>query len=105
MTRLYDLATVLRSKNAGPFQFTIDVMFATEQDYDRVRHSGALNAEGIGSLYGVPSQLVRIIPFDRVRAIKITLPRNSGERGSGSAFDRDVYGAQQHGPIAGIEIP
>lgn len=105
MARLEDLATVLRSKNAGPFQITIDVLFEDEATYRRVRDSLAMAPAQIAPLYGVPSQLVTVIPFDRVRAIKITFPRQSGERGSGSAFDRDVYGAQQHGPLAEIEIP
>jgi hypothetical protein len=59
----------------------------------------------IAPLYGVAEELVRIVPFDRVRAIKITLPRRSGAHGSGSAFDRDVYGAQQHGPLVDLAIP
>jgi len=35
--RLYDLASVLRSKNAGPFELTLDVMFADEQSYALVK--------------------------------------------------------------------
>ncbi|HTH98362.1 MAG TPA: DUF4387 domain-containing protein [Stellaceae bacterium] len=105
MARLEDLASVLRSKNAGPFQITIDVLFEDEATYRRVRDSAAMTPAAIAPLYGVPGQLVNVIPFDRVRAIKITFPRQSGERGSGSAFDRDVYGAQQHGPLAEVEIP
>ena len=105
MARLEDLASVLRSKNAGPFQITVDILFEDDDTYRRVRDCGALAPARIAPLYGVPGQLVHVIPFDRVRAIKVTFPRRSGERGSGSAFDRDVYGAQQHGPLAEIEIP
>ncbi len=105
MVRLQDVAAVLRSKNAGPFQLTVDIMFDDEAAYRRVLASGALEPARIGPLYGVEAQLVRVIPFDRVRAVKVTLPRRSGASGSGSAFDRDVYGAQQHGPIADIEVP
>jgi len=104
MARLQDLATVLRSKNAGPFQITIDLIFDEEASYRRVLDSGALTSTRIAGLYGVEAQHVAVIPFDRVRAIKVTLPRRSGARGSGSAFDRDVYGAQQHSPLAEIEI-
>jgi hypothetical protein len=104
MARLQDLAAVLRSKNAGPFQITIDMMFEEEETYRRVLESGALTSTLIAGLYGVEAQHVAVIPFDRVRAIKVTLPRRFGTRGSGSAFDHDVYGAQQHGPLAGIEI-
>lgn len=105
MSTLGELADVIRSKNAGPFQITIDLMFNDRAVYDRVMGSGALNAKAIAPLYGVPEDLVRIMPFDRVRAIKITVPRTTGENGSGSAFDRDVYGAQQHGPLVDLRIP
>ena len=105
MPALQDLAAVLRSKNAGPFQLTIDVIFDNEASYRRVLASGALDPARIGPLYGVEPQHVAVIPFDRVRAVKVTLPRRSGTRGSGSPFDRDVYGAQQHGPLAAVEVP
>ena len=59
----------------------------------------------IAPLYRVDESLVRIMPFERVRAIKITIPRGTGDFGSGSAFDRDVYGAQQHGPLVDLRIP
>jgi hypothetical protein len=106
MTTLGELADVMRSKNAGPFQFTIDLMFNDRATYDRVIDSGRIAAKVIAPLYRVDEALVRIMPFDRVRAIKITIPRGpSGEHGSGSAFDRDVYGAQQHGPLVDLRIP
>jgi len=105
MATLGELADVMRSKNAGPYQFTIDLMFNDRATYDRVMSSGMLTERVIAPLYGVDEALVRIMPFERVRAIKITIPRTTGERGSGSAFDRDVYGAQQHGPLVDLAIP
>jgi hypothetical protein len=105
MTRLQDLADVLRSKNAGPFQITIDLMFNDPGVYRRVRDSGVLTPDRIGTAYDVKPAAVRVIPFDRVRSIKVTMPRQFGSNGSGSAFDRDVYGAQQHGPLADFLIP
>jgi hypothetical protein len=104
VTTLGELADVMRSKNAGPFQITIDLMFNDRATYDRVIGSGAIAAKVIAPLYGVPEELVRIMPFERVRAIKITVPRTTGAHGSGSAFDRDVYGAQQHGPLVDLPI-
>jgi hypothetical protein len=105
MTRLQDLAHVLRSKNAGPFQITIDIMFNDPAVYRRVCDSGVLTSARIGIAYGIEPDAVRVIPFERVRAIKVTMPRRFGSNGSGSAFDRDVYGAQQHGPLAEFMIP
>jgi hypothetical protein len=104
MPRLGDLATVIRSKNAGPFQVTIDLMFANAEDYGRVLRARAFTAEEVARRYRIDVADVAIIPFERVHAIKITIPRRWGSRGSGSAGDRDVYGAQQHGPLVDLDI-
>lgn len=104
MSRLGDLASVIRSKNAGPFQVTIDIMFGNADDYHRVLRSGAFSAAEIARRYRIAESEVAVIAFERVHAIKITIPRRWGARGSGSAGDRDVYGAQQHGPIVDLEI-
>lgn len=104
MARLGDIATVIRSKNAGPFQTTIDLMFATAEDYRRVLRSPAFTPAEVAMRYRVAEDEVALIPFERVHAIKITIPRRWGSRGSGSAGDRDVYGAQQHGPLVDLHI-
>lgn len=105
MARLGDVVSVLRSKNAGPFQITIDLMFDTPQACRRVLDAGVLTPQRIGELYRVAPAEVQVIPFERVRAIKITVPRRWGTPGSGSTGDRDVYGAQQHGPLVDIDVP
>lgn len=102
MTRLADLAKVLRSKNAGALYLTMDVMFEDETTYRRVRDSGALNARRLAPLYGVSDNEVAVIPYDVAYAIKITVPRAVP---SGDPLDNDVYGAQQHAPLLDIDIP
>lgn len=104
MAKLGELASVIRSKNAGPFQITIDIMFATAADYQRVLHSPVFTVAEIARRYRIASDEVALIPFERVHAIKLTIPRRWGSRGSGSADDRDVYGAQQHGPLVDLDI-
>jgi hypothetical protein len=98
--RLSDLALVIRSKNAGPRRLTLDVMFASDADYQRVAQSPVLSREAIGRLYCIPPDQVAVIPYPQGRAIKITLPRDT----AGDPGDRDVYGAQQHVPLLGIEL-
>jgi hypothetical protein len=98
--RLSEIAQVIRSKNAGPRRLTLDVMFANDADYQRVVQSPALSQEAIGKLYRLPADQVAVIPYPLGRAIKITLPRDT----AGDPGDRDVYGAQQHAPLLGIEI-
>ena len=101
MTRLVDLTHVLRSKNAGPLTLTIDVMFEDKNKYDRVVRSGVINQEKISKLYDVAQEDVLIVEYGIVNTIKISFPRKYV---SGSVFDDDVYGCQQHRPIAEIMV-
>jgi len=105
MPLLSELATIFRSKNAGPFQVTIDLIFDDAALFKRVTDSGALNAETVARLYGVRPDEARVVTYPKAKAIKVTLPRIWGRRGAGSVGDRDVYGAQQHGPLMTLEIP
>jgi hypothetical protein len=99
--KLSDIAQVIRSKNAGPRRLTLDLMFASDADYRRVVQSPALTTERIGSLYGLLAHDVTVIPYPVGRAIKIVLARPIM---AGDPGDRDVYGAQQHAPLLGVEI-
>ncbi len=99
--KLSDIAQVIRSKNAGPRRLTLDVMFGSDADYQRVAQSPALGAEAIGRLYGVPAPEVTVIPYPAGRAIKIVMARKIM---AGDPGEKDVYGAQQHAPLLGIEI-
>lgn len=103
MTRLGELAHVLRSKNSGPFAITLDILFDSEAAYRRVLDSGAVTRETIAALYSIQvSQITDFVAFDAALGIKITYLRDVS---SGTAGDRDVYGAQQHAPLLEIEIP
>lgn len=99
--RLSEIAKVVRSKNAGPRRLTLDVMFAGADDYNRVQQAGVLTAQRVAPLYGLEAADVEVIEYAAAWAIKIVLPRavTAGDPG-----DRDVYGAQQHGPILEIEL-
>lgn len=101
MTRVVDLARVVRSKNAGALLVTLDLMFPDEASYARVRDSGAVSRARIATLYGVSENAVDVVHYDVAWAIKITLPRRAI---SGDVDDSDVYGAQQHAPLAEIEL-
>lgn len=101
--RLADLATFITSKNAGPFLLTVDVVFSNAEAYRRVKEMGAINADTVAKLYGIPVEhIVKIVNFDPATAIKVTFKRPVG---SGALGDTDIYGAQQHVPIMQYEIP
>jgi hypothetical protein len=100
---LTDIAAVIRSKNAGPYELTFDIIFKNRKHYSAVKASGFFTEERIARLYAVPASAVRkIIYFEPALALKITMAR---EKVSGSVGDTDVYGAQQHGPLLGLKIP
>ncbi|MBR2439302.1 MAG: DUF4387 domain-containing protein [Lentisphaeria bacterium] len=99
--KLYDLAMVCRSKNAGPFQVTIDLMFDSAERYQTVLNSPAFTVETIGNLYQTDPEKVAIKPFERILTIKVVLARSCS---SGSPLDSDVYGSQQHFPLGNLEI-
>ncbi|MGH6620048.1 MAG: DUF4387 family protein, partial [Alphaproteobacteria bacterium] len=47
MATIGELARLIRSKNAGPFVLTFDIMFADREVYERVKQSGALSREAV----------------------------------------------------------
>lgn len=101
--KLGELATTVRSKNAGVNQITFDIIFRNESDYQRARTSGKLSREAIAGFLNIP--LARIsdhVEFDVANAIKFTIYRL---RPSGSPGDWDMLGCQQYGPLLDIEIP
>ncbi len=99
--RLIELASIVRSKNAGPLQVTIDLMFSDRERYGIAATSPALDAQSVAALYGVDPGSVRVIPFEAALAIKIVLDRPIV---AGSPGDRDVFGAQQHAPLLKVEL-
>ena len=97
------VAAVVRSKNAGPFRLTLDIMFKEQAVYERVKQSGTISAATIAGLYRLPVERVTdFVWFDPGKALKVTLVRPTG---SGGSADTDVYGAQQHAPLLKIELP
>jgi hypothetical protein len=99
---LTDYATVIRSKNSGPFELTFDVMFDRQEPYDIVKASGAINRDAVARAFAVPPREVLVCTaFDAARAFKITIKRPVS---SGDLEDRDVYGCQQHLPLTTLKI-
>ncbi|MBL8381735.1 MAG: DUF4387 domain-containing protein [Burkholderiales bacterium] len=95
MTRLADLARVVRSKNAGPTLLTIDLLFDTPAQ--AARAGAVLTPAAVSALYGAPA---RVIAYPPGNAIKIVMARAIV---AGDPGDRDVYGAQQHALL--LEVP
>ena len=102
MATIGDVALVCKSKNAGPFEVTIDVIFADRETFDKVNTSGVLCPELFAQLYKVRPEDVLFTAYAAGLAFKATLPRLVP---AGDLGDTDVYGAQQHAPLLAVEVP
>ena len=96
---LGSVARVVRSKNAGPYTLTLDLIFDSVEC--AVEAYKRITREKVGALYRVDPGSVEIILYKPANAVKINLPRlvPSGHHG-----DTDVYGAQQHAPLLRLDI-
>ncbi|MCU1299652.1 MAG: hypothetical protein JWO91_3930 [Acidobacteriaceae bacterium] len=101
MQELWQLTKLIRSKNAGPFELTFDIMFKDFDGFERVLDSDVLCAENIAQLYKIEISQVRFFRIDNLLAIKITIPRHIF---SGDIEDTDIYGGQFHGPLVRLQI-
>jgi hypothetical protein len=102
MPKIRDIAKACKSKNAGPFELTVDVVFDQRALYERVKATGVLNPELFARLYNVKPEDVIFTEYPAGNAFKATIPRLVP---SGDVGDTDVYGAQQHAPLLDVEIP
>ena len=100
--RLRDFAHIIRSKNAGPYRLTFDILFRDDASFTAVCESNAITRESIARLYGVPpDQVSSLFVMPTGRAIKVTLRRPVGQ---GDFGDSDIYGCQQHAPLLDLPV-
>jgi hypothetical protein len=101
LSTLPDVASVIRSKNAGPFIFTFDVLFKDAETFERVRAAGHLNRAAVAQAYGLsPNEVLSFDYYPFACALKFSIRRPVA---SGAIGDSDVYGAQQHAPLLGLQ--
>jgi hypothetical protein len=100
---LGDLSCVIRSKNAGPFELTFDIMFNDEETYSSVKSSGVLTPIAVAKMYHIEERDVQACIFwDPARSFKATIRRPIV---SGSFGDADVHASQQHIPFLYVLLP
>lgn len=102
MTTMRSVVSRVKSKNAGPFRLTFDLIFDSEAAYQRVKTSGRVTESEVAELYGIPEDAVIGIYFvDFVRSIKISVKRPIPQ---GHPDETDVFGMNQHNPLLELEI-
>lgn len=101
MPELWQLTSLIRSKNAGPFELTFDIIFKTRAGFDHALKADLLSVQNISRLYEIPVTDVRIFAVPRILAIKISIPRPVF---SGDLDDTDIYGGQFHARLVQLMV-
>ena len=102
MTRVDDIARIIRSKNAGIGHVTVDLVFPDRDAYERARTQ--ITPDRAAAAYGLTAvELTAFEYFDAGLAIKVTLPRQEVAGGMGLG-ETDLYGSGQYFPIAELEL-
>jgi hypothetical protein len=100
--KLAELSSLIRSKNAGPFVLTFDIMFPDYESYQRVKQAAVLTPRKFAELFHCAESIVQFFECDNARAFKFSIPRplSQGELGDG-----DLHGGQQFVLLMDIEVP
>lgn len=105
---LGDVAGILRSKNAGPYEVTFDVMFKTEDIFRLVKESDILNAAAVARLFDLTEDdIIWSGFFDQALAYKATIPRlwKGKVAPNGGFMENDVHGSQRYIGLMNMELP
>jgi hypothetical protein len=101
--RLEDLCAVCRSKNAGPFLITLDMIFKDPAAYGVVAAGRLITRELVADRYRIPPEDVVAIEYiDGLNAVKASYKRRLP---AGSPGDPDCYGMNQEAPLLDISFP
>ncbi len=99
---ILEAAKVIRSKNAGPFELTFDIMFKNPEFFEQFKSGQIINKKMIAGILKISeSDILSLIWFAPANAVKITIKRPMA---SGAPGETDIYGAQQHAPLLSIEF-
>jgi hypothetical protein len=101
MSELWELTSLIRSKNAGPFELTIDIIFKNRAGFDLAKKSGIFSRTNISRLYNVTADGVRVFELVSILAVKVSIPRPVF---SGDVNDTDVYGGQFHSRLVRLVV-
>lgn len=101
VTTLRDVATYVRSKNAGPFWLTIDVFLPDRPSFERVVASGLTDPAVVGTTYEVAPASVLVFPIPELNVVKVSFPRPTTQ---GSRAERDMHGGQQFVPLLDLPV-
>ena len=103
MASLRDLASTIRSKNAGVDHISFDLIFRERANFERVRDAAVLSKAKVAALFKIPEErITHFTVFEPANAIKFTVRRL---KPSGSPGETDVFGSQQYAPLFDVDVP
>ena len=98
--RLGDIATKIRSKNAGPFWLTLDIFCGDAKTF---RHlCAALSTQTVAQAFQMAPEKLRRFDIASLNVIKFSLPRPQVQ---GTRLDRDMHGASFAEILSEMDLP
>jgi hypothetical protein len=99
---LQDIARIIRSKNAGSFMITVEIIFDDPDKYFAIKTKKLISQKTIADAYNVPLEsILDFVYYDPGLGIKANFRRLIP---SGGPFETDVYGCQQYAPLLNINL-
>jgi len=100
--KLQEIARTIRSKNAGSFLITVEIIFNDKEIYQKIKDKNLITQEVIAKVYKVPiDEILDFVFYDPGLGIKANFQRKIP---SGGPFETDVYGCQQYAPLLDLEL-
>ena len=101
MTSLREACDLFRSRNAGAFLLTLDIVPVSTELFDRLQAEGTLESDLVARRLGLTRSDLRVTYYRQGNAIKITVPRRVS---GGAPDDHDVDGAQQFAALLDLTV-
>ena len=101
MPKVREVCSSVRSKNAGPYWVTIDMVFRDEAAFETYARSPALGRGVFAGLYEVPEEQCKVFVVPSLRVLKVSFPRRHPQ---GGMVERDMHAGQQYVRLLDLEL-
>lgn len=99
--KVSEIASYVRSKNAGPFWVTIDIFCDNSEAYKLICDSSSISAKTFSDMFQVPESYIKLFYLDDLNVVKISYPRSTPQ---GGPNEFDMHAGQQYLPVLDIVL-
>ena len=65
MTKLVDICNIIRSKNSGPYELTLDIIFKSKEEFNMICEKKIINENLICNLYRIKKEdIINIVEYN-----------------------------------------